>query len=104
MNVGWINVFSTYSSKNKLITSPLVCFVSSGISIPFSFASATASSLVSIWLKSIPHASFIESIIVILFQPGAKSISFPWYVTFVVPKTSILHLVNISSVIFIISL
>jgi len=75
INVGCISVFSTYSSKNSDITSPFVLFVSSGISIPLSSANLTASSSVSILLKSTPHASFMLSTIVILFQPGAKSIS-----------------------------
>jgi len=75
INVGCINVFSTYSSKNKLITSPLVSFVESGISNPLSFANATASLSVVISLKSTPQASLILSIIVILFHPGVKSIS-----------------------------
>ena len=47
MNVGWINVSSTNSSKNAFIICPLVCFVGSN-STCFSSANFLASSSVSI--------------------------------------------------------
>ena len=83
MNVGWINLSSPNSSKNAFITSPLL--IPGVISIPFSLATAKASSSVSIVSKSTPEYSLTHSIIVILFHGGLKSISVPWKLTTVLP-------------------
>ena len=72
-----INVSSTFASNTWLMISPLVVFIGS-ISTSSFLAASIASASFSIVVKSIPVTSFIASIIVILFQFGVKSISWPW--------------------------
>ena len=85
MNVGCINVFSTFSSNTRFIIFPIV-FSDSESSISNSFAIFIASSSVSTFSKSIPVTFLIESFIVILLNLS-KFIVWSSYTISVVPFT-----------------
>ena len=99
-NVGWINVSSTYFSKNRLIMWPSV-FSCSATSILCSSANFRASSTV-IVLKSIPVFSLIASVILIFFHSPAIFISFPFHMNVSLWKMSLAIVLNMLSVISII--
>ena len=98
-NVGWIRCSSTYSSKNKFKMSPFLCLSSN--SILCSFATALASSSVSIFEKS-TFAYFLTASTIVIFSNGfEKSISISPYFTTGEPFTfshTVRYMVSASSI------
>ena len=104
MNVGLINVSSTFSSKNKFKIPNFVYVLSFSKGIPNSFAFSIASSSLEIESKSNPVASFTASFIVTLLQGLAKLIVLSSYSISYFPCNSKVKLEIKSSVKSIISL